>query len=217
MQDDNWELINGPAAHDIEFLNQSNQVNIIESCLKLYLTLLGIGENGCPRAPTPKILLELHRAGTLFLLNEPGEYRREYDVQVFAPDGTVVHDPPKWREVAGHMDNFYAALDDVWVASSPIDVAAFVLWRVNWVHPFRNGNGRSARALSYLCLCLKYGFLLPGERTILDLIMTKRREYEAALKAADDTLSATGNADLTAMRALLVNLLVDQLESIPEP
>ncbi|MBL8221394.1 MAG: Fic family protein, partial [Bryobacterales bacterium] len=28
-----------------------------------------------------------------------------------------------------------------------------VMWRLNWIHPFFGGNGRTARSASYLVLC----------------------------------------------------------------
>jgi hypothetical protein len=33
MFDDNWDLINGEAAHKIEYLNASNVVNLLEAVL----------------------------------------------------------------------------------------------------------------------------------------------------------------------------------------
>ena len=37
MIDDNWEMIDGDAAHDIEVLNYSNQVNVIEALVHLLM------------------------------------------------------------------------------------------------------------------------------------------------------------------------------------
>jgi len=59
------------------------------------------------------------------------------------------------------------------------------MWRINWIHPFFGGNGRTARALSYLVLCAKLGFRLPGNKTIPDFIVESREPYYTALRKAD--------------------------------
>ena len=104
MQDDNWELINGPPAHHIEGLNEVNTINVIEGLVTF------LNEYRDPSLPHPLIpneasLKELHRSGTLFLLKEPGEYRT---VPVVVRDrlGNVVHRPPPWEEVEAHMTEF---------------------------------------------------------------------------------------------------------------
>ncbi|HET9282483.1 MAG TPA: Fic family protein [Candidatus Angelobacter sp.] len=51
---------------------------------------------------------------------------------------------------------------------SAIHLAAYVIWRLNWIHPFADGNGRTSRALSYLVLCTRLGERLPGTVTIPD-------------------------------------------------
>jgi Fic family protein len=66
-----------------------------------------------------------------------------------------------------------------------LDRAAFALWRFNWIHPFAGGNGRTARALSYLVVCMHLERMLPGERTIPGLIAADRMGYIDALQAVD--------------------------------
>ncbi|MGE6758504.1 Fic family protein [Corallococcus interemptor] len=77
-----------------------------------------------------------------------------------------------------------------------LERAAFVLWRFNWIHPFAGGNGRTARALSYLVLCMDIGAMLPGTRTIPGLIAKNRMGYIDALQAVDASVrAASRNAD----------------------
>ena len=45
---------------------------------------------------------------------------------------------------------------------SAIHLAAYLLWRMNWIHPFADGNGRTARVVSYVVLSVKLDSLLPG-------------------------------------------------------
>jgi Fic family protein len=50
------------------------------------------------------------------------------------------------------MTAFFAELRGIWTNGDALDAAAFALWRLNWVHSFKNGNGRTARAFAYWCL-----------------------------------------------------------------
>ena len=113
------------------------------------------------------------------------------------------------------MKEFFEELQTTWISGDALDVAAFALWRINWIHPFKNGNGRTARSFSYTCLCAKLGVMLPGTTTIIDQIMTTRRACEAALRVADAAAAANPLArDLTAMRVYLDGLLQIQINSV---
>lgn len=213
MKDSNWELINGPIAHEIEFINHENQINVIEALVKFYTTLAPVGEDGCAAWPTARVLVELHRTGTLFLLDSPGEYRKDYDVVVKAADGTVVYEAPPWQKVEALMTDFHTQLAEMWPKPGRVEAAAYALWRINWIHPFRNGNGRSARSFAYACLCLKFATFLPGTPTVLDMIMADRAPYEAALRKADKTFADTGVADLSEMENYLARLVITQLQA----
>jgi Fic family protein len=65
---------------------------------------------------------------------------------------------------------------------SALHLAAYVLWRINWIHPFADGNGRTARAVSYILLSIKLDSLLPGTKTIPDQIAADKKPYYAALE-----------------------------------
>jgi Fic family protein len=214
MNDDNWDLINGSDAHDIEVLNYSNQINVIEALFRL-VTYHGKQVNGAV-LPNTTALRELHHAGTLFLLEKPGAYRT-VEVHVGDATGNVVFQPPPVADVAALMEAFDNELIAMWPDASPPHVAAFVLWRINWIHPFKNGNGRTARAFAYACLCLKYGLMLPGTTTVIDLITQSREDYEKALRIADQSFKDTGTADLSAMEQYLERLAILQLQSAPIP
>ena len=84
------------------------------------------------------------------------------------------------------------------------------MWRLNWIHPFSDGNGRTSRALSYLVLCLKLRARLPGATTIPEQIAEDKTPYYNALEAADEACR-NGTIDLSAMEALLDNFLAKQL------
>ena len=211
--DDNWDLINGEAAHAIEVLNYSNQVNVIEALVHLLIHQFGVSEDGCGGTPNLNTLKEFHRTATLFLLHKPGEFR-EIEVYVKKADGTIVHTPPPPAEVDQYMASFAAKILERWPVLNAVEIGAYTLWLVNWVHPFKNGNGRTARAFSYACISLKLGFVLPGTPTVIDLIMQNRDEYQAALKVGDVGFEQTGEPDLSAMSAFIEKLLIQQLSSV---
>jgi Fic family protein len=215
MFDEGWELIEGEAAHAIETLNYLNQVNVIQALVLLWTYHDKPDAGGCKRPIGCWFLGELHRTGTLFLLTKPGHFR-EIEVSVTKPDGEVVHQPPSIEELKAHTEDFEKTLGAMWEGASPIQVAAYALWRINWIHPFRNGNGRSARAFAYACLCLKVGFQLPGRVTVIDLIMESKPAFEAALRQADESNKATGTPDLQQMENYLSGLLEKQLASVLE-
>lgn len=213
MIDDNWELINGEAAHAIEVLNYSNQVNVIEALVHLLIHQFGVSETGCPGAPNINTLREFHRTATLFLLLKPGEFR-DVPVWVKSSDGTIIHTPPPAEEVLRYMELFAQKIAERWSDLSAVQMGAYTLWMINWVHPFKNGNGRTARAFCYACLSLKLGFVLPGTPTVIDLIMQNRLDYQDALKAADLSFAINGEPDLTLMSNFIERLLVEQLSTL---
>ncbi len=213
MIEDNWDLITGEAAHAIEVLNYSNQVNVIDALVHLLMHHHPGPDGGCTHSPNVNVLQEFHRTATLFLLHNPGHFR-EIEVSVFAHDGTVVHQPPTVEQMGAHLDEFFAKLVAEWDSKSAQEIGAYCLWMINWVHPFKNGNGRTARAFAYACISLKLGFVLPGSPTVIDLIMQQRQEYQDALKQADVSFAAEKKPDLTAMTAFIDRLLAEQLSSI---
>ncbi len=214
MFDTNWEMINGPDAHSIEVMNAANQSNILDGLLIFLMAHKGPNRTSSPPMPDEAALCELHRAGTLFLLADPGTYRN-IEVVITDATGAVTHQPPPWQYVSGFMQHFFRDLSCVWTSGDALDVAAYALWRINWIHPFRNGNGRTARAFSYACLCLKLGTKLPGQPTIIDQIMANRPPYENALQVADQTERATRMPDLSVMKNYLNGLLQIQIASVP--
>ena len=43
-------------------------------------------------------------------------------------------------------------VNDEWGNVSSIHFGAYLMWRVNWVHPFFGGNGRTSRAVAYMVM-----------------------------------------------------------------
>jgi len=100
-----------------------------------------------------------------------------------------------------------------WSQRSAIHLASYVMWRVNWIHPFHGGNGRTSRAVSYLTLCAKLGYRLPGTLAIPEQIVANRQPYYEALDAADAAW-ATGQVNVEDMERLIERMLAVQLASV---
>jgi Fic family protein len=83
------------------------------------------------------------------------------------------HNPPAAHLVPELIEQMCDYVNEHW-ASSPMHLSAFTMWRMNWIHPFVDGNGRTARALSYLVLCVRLGSRLPGVNTIPEQIAAAR-------------------------------------------
>jgi len=101
-------------------------------------------------------------------------------------------------------------VNDRWNESTPIHLAAYLMWRLNWIHPFADGNGRTSRIVSYVVLSIRAGAILPGTPTIPDQIVDNRNPYFEALDAADAAYRE-GKIDVSKMENLLATLLAKQL------
>jgi len=124
------------------------------------------------------------------------------------------HRPPRHEHVAGLVEAMCEVATDnkEW---EPTQTAAFLLWRLNWIHPFAGGNGRTSRAFAYLALMMRLGFPLPGKLTILEQIVNNRGRYQEALEDADEAWR-TSVLDTSKMQLLLAEFLERQLAYLDE-
>lgn len=124
------------------------------------------------------------------------------------------HTPPDAYRVAEYAEELCDYVNDNWADATSVHLSAFVMWRLNWIHPFTDGNGRTSRAASYVVLCVKEGVLLPGTKTIPEQITDHhRRKYYDAIEAADEKYRRSGfTADMVSeMEELIGSLLAEQL------
>jgi Fic family protein len=76
------------------------------------------------------------------------------------------HAPPESFMVADEISDLCIYVNENWESRDALHLAAYLLWKLNWIHPFADGNGRTARAVSYLVMSLKLDSLLPGTRSL---------------------------------------------------
>jgi Fic family protein len=162
---------------------------------------------------TPDLILELNRIAIQGIRRSAGQFR-QLPVEI----SNTPHLPPKHEAVPQLVSEMCDYVNGNWRkhndnADDAIHISAYLMWRVNWIHPFRDGNGRTSRAMSYLALCTRLGRLVPGTPTIADQIVDNRMPYYAALDAADAAWKA-GLVDVSEMEILIRELLVKQLASV---
>jgi Fic family protein len=121
------------------------------------------------------------------------------------------HIPPHFKEVPNLVDQFLSVIHEIWtIETHPTVLPAYALWRLNWIHPFIEGNGRTARAACYLLICLRQGALLPGKKIVPERIRENRQPYYDALRAADRHW-ADGHFNVDDLAKYLETLLIAQL------
>lgn len=96
----------------------------------------------------------------------------------------------------------------------PLFLASYVMWRICWIHPFDDGNGRTARAASYLVLNIRLGYELTGNIPIPSRIKHAPRAYWRALEAADHAWRQ-GTLDVSVLQGLLDFYLTAQVAEQP--
>ena len=185
-----------PAYQALEVANGARQYDFIRS---LVLASLAVDR---PFLST-HIIKALNFQAITCLHTNAGEYR---------PCPVTVGDyvPPPHYRLDALMEDFVNFVNRTWETSDPVLLAAFVLWRLNYIHPFINGNGRTARAACYFVLCVKLNGLLPGTTILPELLRQNRDAYVMALQQVDAS-ARTGTADLSPLANLLGLLLAQQI------
>ena len=92
--------------------------------------------------------------------------------------------PAHW-EIPDLMDDFTNLVNRYWQETDHLTLAAYVLWRLNSIHPFINGNGRTARAACLFVICVKSGGWLPYDPILPELIRQRRDEHIKILQQVD--------------------------------
>jgi Fic family protein len=152
-------------------------------------------------------ILELHRIAVHEIYPCAGEYRTV--IRQIRMDGSRHVPPEAWRVSSLIQDMLHRARD----IQSVLVRAAYVLWRFNWIHPFAGGNGRTARALSYLVICMEHGAALPGVPSMPRLIFEDSAgRYTRGLREAD-AAEGDGREDLGTLLSLVGDSAIAQAMS----
>lgn len=149
-----------------------------------YLTIKHITQNRHDDL-TPEKLLYIHSlvsCDTLDHKKEEGNFRDSDDVHVINHvNGETVHTPPKRSDLDTLIKDlcvfFNNDKDDFFI--HPIIKGIIIHFMIGYIHPFTDGNGRTARALFYWYL-LKKGYWLTEYLSISKIIQDTKNQYEKA-------------------------------------
>lgn len=195
---------NSEAGRFIERRNRARQFDFLNMSW-------AIAHHGVGLQIDHEFICDLNRYATHYISPQPGQYRRHANVKV------GVHRPSEWFVVQDEMDQFVEVLYRDWGKWDELQAAAYALWGVNHIHPFCDGNGRTARALCYFVLCRKLGHWPRGRTAFIELIKDERRDqYCEILQRMHDAKQAGMITPLDEMTAFLNDMLLQQLATADE-
>ena len=116
------------------------------------------------------------------------------------------HKPSHPSQVRIDVRDMLEWLYDGGRAYSPVYRAAYVMWRINAIHPFNGGNGRVARAVAYLVVVAEVAPVFAGE-SLPTKLKARKSEYIDALQAADD-------GDLSHLERLVLECFQQQFDEL---
>lgn len=164
--------------------------------------------DGRPFKLRPSTILTLHRVAMEGVHAQAGTWRN-------APVSIAgsAHQPPGEHLIVITVEDLCEWVNENWSTRSAVELCSYIMWRLNWIHPFADGNGRTTRAVAYLVLCVRAGARLPGAPTIPEQIAEDKKPYYEALEAADRS-QEEGDPNLSVMNDLLETYLAKQLEAV---
>jgi Fic family protein len=132
---------------------------------------------------TPELLKELQGSITKDTLDEPsyeGRFRTAEDRQVYVSDfeGNILHAPPPAQNIKEYIDLLckFANEDKEEEFIHPVIKGIILHFWLAYIHPFNDGNGRTARAVFYWYM-LKKNYWLFEYLSISNIILRVRTQY----------------------------------------
>lgn len=140
---------------------------------------------------------------------DPGNYRKIQNYVANSRTREIIYTPPGPFEVAHLMREFVEWINKAGDVS-PVLVAGIAQFQFVHIHPFIDGNGRTARLLSTLIL-YKTGYDFKRLFTISEYYDKDRPAYYQAIQSVRNN-----NMDMTAWLEYFVGGLRSQMEEIQE-
>ncbi len=133
---------------------------------------------------TPEIIKRIHgiiSKGTLDNPEYEGSFRTNDKVKVVDVTGEVFYDPPTHSEITGLMNDFcqFANSDKDNDFIHPIIRGVILHFLIGYIHPFVDGNGRTARAIFYWYL-ISRGYWVVEFLSISRIIIKSPSQYAKA-------------------------------------
>lgn len=140
---------------------------------------------------TEELLLTIHRLMTEKTLDNPedaGRFRTNDNVVVAdMVEGDVIYTPPSFQEIPEFVESLcdFFNNDNPRTFIHPIIRGIIVHFMLAFMHPFVDGNGRTARALFYWYM-LKEGYKLTEYMSISRVIAKSKSNYEKAFRYVEN-------------------------------
>ena len=139
---------------------------------------------------TPELLLHVHQLMTSNTLDSPddsGRFRKNDDIVV--ENGIThetVHIPPTYTEIPSFVKSLCDFFNETHakVFIHPIIRGIIIHFMIAYVHPFADGNGRTARAMFYWYM-LRQGYWLTEYMSISRVIAKSKKAYEKSFLYAE--------------------------------
>ena len=166
-----------------------------------------------------ELILEFHQIATHRAIDNnavPGEFRASNDIDVRDIYDEVAHIPPSADSIEQRMQSLceFANYSHSQLESDnfihPLIKAITLHFMVAYIHPFGDGNGRTARALFYWFM-LKSGYWLFEYVSISKLIQEKRGDYDKAF-----VYTETDDNDLTYFIYHQVGVVVQAVNALQD-
>ncbi len=177
------------------------------SAFDLVTEYLGSGEE-----ITEALVREIHKRLVKDVRGDkalPGEYRRGPNYVVNSKTGKVIYTPPPAAEVPGLMAELVA-----WLRTehgiNPVLESGIAQFHLVHVHPFSDGNGRTSRLLSTLCLYRK-GYDFKRLFTISEFYDRDRASFYRAIQEVRER-----GMDLTGWLEYFTDGLATQMREVQE-
>ena len=137
----------------------------------------------------------------------PGEYRKIQNYVVNSKTHEVIYTPPSAFEVGAMMQDLVDYINST-APIHPVLVSGIAQFQLVHIHPFLDGNGRTARLLSTLCLYRK-GYDFKRLFTISEYYDRNRTDYYTAIQSVREN-----NMDLTGWLEYFTHALASQMQEI---
>lgn len=159
---------------------------------------------------TEENLLHIHRLMTENTLDDPnnaGRFRTNDKVVVAdVVANEIVYTPPTYKEIPEFLDaiSYMFNEDNPRVFLHPIIKGIVIHFMLAYMHPFVDGNGRTARALFYWYM-LKENYWLTEYMSISRVIAKSKKSYEKTFRYSENDENDIGYFVAYNLRALKIS------------
>lgn len=160
--------------------------------LNNYYGIRQITESLKDEALSPGLIKRIHKILVEELLDNPAEVghfrqdeKEEEKVRIYDDDGTILFVPPHHSEISERVDKLCDFVNDEEDFYHPVIKAIVLHFMIGYIHPFVDGNGRTARGLFYWYLVRK-GYRLFEYVSISEIIKKSIGQYKRAYLYAEN-------------------------------